>query len=69
MSMATLEKAILFGAKEVFKNSKLRKKDLLEWSSNKIKPQFVDIEVVARVPDPGVWVCVLKTMDKRKEAK
>jgi len=68
MSMATLEKAILFGAKEVFKNSKLRKKDLLEWSSGELKPQ-ADTEVVARVPDPGVWVCVLKTMDKRKEAK
>jgi hypothetical protein len=65
MSMATLERAILANAKVVFKNPKLRMKDILEWSSGEIKPEN-DTEVTARIPDPGVWATILKTNDKRK---
>lgn len=64
MSMATLERAILAGMKTVFNNSKLRIKDIREWSSGDIKPQTG--EVVAYIPDPGVFVAVLKEHDKRK---
>lgn len=64
MSMATLERAILAGAKTVFNNPKLRLKDIQEWSSGEIKPH--DGEVSVRVPDPGVYVAVKTECDKRK---
>ena len=63
MSMATLEHAILAGARDVLGNRKLRMKDIMEWSTGDIKPQ--DGEVCVRVPDPGVNVCVKTECDKR----
>lgn len=64
MSMATLERAVLAGAKIVFNNPKLRMKDILEWSTGKVKAE--EGEVVARVDDPGVYVAISKEHDKRK---
>ena len=64
MSMATLERAILAAARGVFKNPKLRNKDIMEWRSAVIKPEAD--EVVEYVPDPGVWVAIKKAHDKRK---
>jgi hypothetical protein len=66
MSMATLERAILAGAKEILNNPRLRLKDMQEWSSGEIKPQAG--EVTIKVPDPGVCVTVKKECDKRKSA-
>ena len=63
MSMATLERVILAGARDVFKNPKLRQKDITEWSSANIQPEAD--EVVAYIPDPGVWVAIKKEHDKR----
>lgn len=63
MSMATLERAVLAGARIVFNNPKLKMKDVQEWSSGEIKAQ--EGEVVAYVPDPGVYAAILKTHDKR----
>lgn len=51
MSMTTLENAILTAAKRRFKNPKLRKKDLLEWSTAEIEAR--DGEVTAWIADPG----------------
>lgn len=67
MSMATLERAILAGARGVLENPKLRRKDIMEWSSGKVLPQ--PGEVVVRIPDPGVWVAVKNECDKRKAKK
>lgn len=39
MSIQSLERAIVAGAREMFKNPKLRVKDMLEWSTGEIKPQ------------------------------
>lgn len=64
MSMATLERAVLAGAKITFNNPKLRMKDILEWSTGTVKAEAG--EVVARVDDPGVNVAIKKEMDKRK---
>ena len=64
MSMATLERAILHGAREVLKNPKLRQKDIQEWSTGNIQAE--DGEVVAWIPNPGVNVVVKKEYDKRK---
>ncbi len=66
MSMATLERAVLAGAKVAFNNPRLRMKDLREWSTGEVKPH--DGEVVAHVEDPGVNVAVLIAHDKRKVA-
>ncbi len=63
MSMATLERAVLAGAKHMLNNPKLRMKDIMEWSSAEIAPQ--DGEIVAYVPDPGVYVAVEKELDCR----
>lgn len=68
MSMATLERAVLAGAKLVLKNPKLKKGDIMEWSTSEeqVKKNLADDEVAVHVPDPGVWVAVGKTYDKRK---
>lgn len=63
MSMATLERAILAGARLVFKNNKLRMKDIQEWSSGEIDQH--DGEVIAHIPDPGVYVSIKVENDKR----
>lgn len=68
MSMATLERAVLWGAQTVFNNPKLKLKDIREWSTSEqtVKGNCGKDEVVARVPNPGVWVCIFKVNDKRK---
>ena len=63
MSMAQLENAILAATKTHFKNSKLKKKDLLEWSTGEIKTQAG--EVTAWIADPGVYVAIKIEHDKR----
>ena len=65
--MATIERAVLAGARIGFNNSNLRLKDIREWSSGEIKPQ--DGEVTQYIPDPGVFVTILKECDKRKRGK
>lgn len=66
MSMATLERAILAGAKFVLNNPRLKMKDIQEWSSGEIEPHKG--EVVVRVSDPGVYVAVKVESDKREGA-
>ena len=66
MSMATLERAVLAGVKVLFANPKLRMADIQEWSSGNIKPHAG--EVVAYVPDPGVFVAIKAEHDKRTKA-
>lgn len=66
MSMATLERAVLSGAQSVLHNPKLKKKDILEWSTGDVKAG--DGEVVVYVSDPGCNVCVKKEFDKRTSA-
>lgn len=61
--MKTLETAILWNAKEFFNNRALRLKDIMEWSSGEIKAHIG--EVVAHIPDPGVYVAIKKENDKR----
>jgi hypothetical protein len=64
MSLRDLENAILAGAKTVLNNPKLKRKDIMEWSTGDIKPH--DGEVVIYIPDPGVNISVMKEHDKRK---
>lgn len=64
MSMATLERAILGGARLALNNLKLRNKDIVEWSTSEITKLEAG-EIALRIPDPGVWIAVDKKHDKR----
>jgi len=63
VSLKTLEAVILRNAREALKNTTLRQKDIMEWSTGKITSR--DDEVVVYVDDPGVYVAVKKEHDKR----
>jgi len=67
MSYATLERAILNGARTLLNNSRLRMKDIAEWSTSEkcVKGNLGPHEVMFRVPDPGVWIAVDMSFDKR----
>jgi len=65
VSMATLERAIVVEARKVLKNPKLRIKDIMEWSTSKMKEN--DGEIIIRVDDPGVYVAVKREHDHRKQ--
>lgn len=65
MSMATLERAILAGARVKLHNAKLKMKDIQEWSSSEIKPH--EGEITLYIPDPGVFVAVKAENDKREK--
>ncbi len=65
MSMATLERAILAGARTAFNNPKLRQKDIREWACGKIKK--VDGETLIYVSEPGVYVAIKTENDKRNK--
>ena len=54
MSMATLEKAVLEELRKVTGNNKLRKKDIMEWSTGEVKSQAD--EDLAHLPELGVNV-------------
>jgi hypothetical protein len=66
MSMRSLESAITAEARSVFLNTKLRVKDLQEWSSAAITPQ--EGEVAERLPLNGVWVAIKASDDKRPKS-
>jgi len=58
MSMKSLERAILAEAKKVTKNSKLRMKDIKEWSTGAIE-EFPG-EVQYLLPELGINISVEK---------
>lgn len=64
MALHDVEREIWQSAKVIVNNPKLRLKDILEWSTGDIKPES-DEEIVVRVPDPGVNICIFKKYDKR----
>jgi hypothetical protein len=58
MSMASLERELLTELKAVVGNSKLRKKDILEWSTGEVEVR--EGEVKYRLPRLGVNVVIEK---------
>jgi hypothetical protein len=66
MSIRQFESAITSEARRFFHNSKIRVKDLQEWSTAPIEPR--EDEVVARLPLNGVFVAFKKQIDKRPQA-
>jgi hypothetical protein len=71
MSIATLEQAIVAAAQIELNNPKLRIKDIIEWSTSEkaVRKNAQEYEVVVHIPDPGVWIAVLKSADKREAAR
>ncbi len=63
MSMGELERATLAAARVAFNNPKLRRKDLMEWST--AEPTAEPSEVVLWVSKPGVYVAIKAEHDKR----
>lgn len=55
MSMRELEAAILVELKQVAKNSQIRQKDIMEWSTGEIKPW--EGETHFFLPILGVHIC------------
>lgn len=54
MSLNALETEILWELKDITKNPKLKKKNIQEWSTSKIKAQ--EGEKLIFLPNCGVWV-------------
>lgn len=65
MSMKTLETAILKEAKIVTKNNKLRQKDIMEWSTGKVKAE--DGEAAYFLPELRINIAVA-VKEKSSEA-
>lgn len=65
--MASLEREILAEARVVFDNPKLRKKDLLEWSTGPVTAQ--PGEVVELLPTLRVSVAIDEKNDRRPETE
>lgn len=68
MSMRTLEREILAGAKEVLRNPTLKMVDITEWSTSEeeVKSRAKSEEVVFRVEGGlGIWCAVFKFNDRR----
>lgn len=63
MSIRSLESGICCEARRVFKNPKLRVKDMAKWSTSVITPEAG--EVVEKMPTNGVWVAIKAEFDKR----
>lgn len=66
MSMAALERAVLAEARVVLNNPKLKKKDIVMWSSGPLKMKEGEVEV--RLPSRGLNVAVETKFDKRPVA-
>ena len=62
MSFATLERAVLAELKQVAKNSKLRLKDIMEWSTGEVKAQ--EGETLYFLPDLKVC-CAVKVAQQK----
>ncbi len=56
MSMRELEASILAELKQVAKNSKIRQKDIMEWSTGEVKAQ--EGETYFFLPNLKVHICV-----------
>jgi hypothetical protein len=59
MGMSELERAILSELREVAKNNKLKLKDIMEWSTSKVKAQ--EGEKLYFLPDLKIY-CAIKVV-------
>ncbi len=66
MSMQSLERAVLAETRAILKNPKIRKADIVEWSTAPLDAP--EAEIVIRLPELGVNVAIKKDLDKRPPA-
>ena len=64
MSLNQLETQIWRECQRILENPKMRKKDLLEWSTGEVNA--AEGEILLRVDSLGVNAVVLASLDKRK---
>ena len=70
MTVASFEKQIALDASVELNNSKLRKKDLMEWSTSEIKAHDGEVSVrISKGESEGIWVAVKSELDLRVKAK
>lgn len=65
MSFSTLGREVLRESRAALNNRKLRKADILEWSTGNVQAE--DGEIVVKLPTLGVSVCVPVAADRRKK--
>ena len=65
MSLNSLETTVWRECQRLLENSKMRKKDLLEWSTGDIEPR--EGEILIHIPSLSINVVVLASLDKRKK--
>ena len=63
MSLTTMETTIWRECQRVINNRKMRKKDLLEWSTGKIEAR--EDETIVYLERLGVYVAYNSSLDKR----
>ena len=63
MSLTQLETQIWQECQEILKNQKMRKKDLLEWSTGDVTPE--EGETAIRIERLGVNTVVSESLDRR----
>jgi hypothetical protein len=63
MGMRDIEAGILREVKQVAKDTSIRQKDIMEWSTTEVKAH--DGEMAYHLPSLGVW-CAVLNKDKRK---
>jgi hypothetical protein len=63
-ALNALEQEILKDARVLLDNQELRMEDILAWSKSEVNP-WNDDELVVRLDDLGVNLCVKKKHDKR----
>jgi len=64
MGLRNLEAAILAELKQVANNSKIRQKDIVEWSTGMVKAQ--EGETYFHLPNLDVHVCVILPVNKSR---
>lgn len=65
MNLNEFESSIWRECQSILENRKMRKKDLLEWSTGDVTPG--DDEIVIRIEGLGVNAVVSASMDRRKK--
>ena len=64
MSVSQLESVIWRECQRILENPKMRKKDLLEWSTGEVEPR--DGEIAIYIDHLGITAVVQAQLDRRK---
>jgi hypothetical protein len=67
VSFQSLERQIVQAARTVLENPKLKLSEVREWSTDAqtVRENLNHDELLLHLPDPGVWIAVPSTADRR----